>query len=1045
MTTIGEREIHTQKRVITFFQDILDYNYLGDWHHRPNNSNIETELLTDWLKRQGHNDQIISRVLFELNRAATLAGSQTLYGANREVYTLLRYGVKVQPSAGEQHTTVWLIDWEHPSNNDFSIAEEVTVGGKNTKRPDIVLYVNGIALGVLELKRSTVSIAEGIRQNLDNQKQEFIREFFATVQLVMAGNETEGLRYGVIETSEKQWLQWKETGIDPATADNPLFSELGHLCDKARLLEVLRDFIVFDAGVKKICRHNQFFGVKAAQAHVKRREGGIIWHTQGSGKSLTMVWLARWIRENANGRVLIITDRTELDDQIEMVFKGVGEDIYRTKNGADLVRVLSNATEPLICSLVHKFGRSGEMSDRDITTYIDEIQRSRPGSLQSSKEFFVFVDECHRTQSGKLHKAMKTLLPEALFIGFTGTPLLKSDKPMSLETFGRYIHTYKYDEAVGDKVVLDLRYEARDIDQQVTSQRRLDQLFELKTQGLTDVAKAQLKKRWGTMRRVFSSADRLNKIVADIEFDMERYPRLKSGRGNAMLVSDSIYSACRLFELFQRTELAGKCAIVTSYKPTPDAIRGEETGEGLTESLLKNEIYRKMLAAHFNQSEDDAAGKVERFEQEVKGRFVNEPGQMKLLIVVDKLLTGFDAPSATYLYIDKHMQDHGLFQAICRINRLDDEDKEYGYVIDYKDLFRSLEKSITDYTGEAFADYDKEDVAGLLKDRIEQGKERLEETREQIRHLCELVDPPRDQEAYRRFFCAAESGNDVQLEANKQRRVTLYKRVGAFLRAYANLANEMDAAGYSDTETQEFKAEATHYENIRQEVQLASGDYVDLKAYEPAMRSLLDTYIRAEESQTLSAFEDMTLVELIVEQGKAALDLLPESVRNSDTTTAETIENNVRQVIVEKTPENPKYYEEMSEVLDALIRRRRHDAIEYEAYLAKILALAEKIGQSGTQGAYPSEIRSQAQRALFDNIQIPSVSGLQEDDTARRAEIALTLNDTIHSVRRDEWRGHTLKEREIRRAIEKIVLTELGANAVNVDALFEIVKNQDEY
>ena len=1044
MNTVGKKEIRTQKNVIAFFKEELGYNYLGNWHHRQDNSNIEKERLTDWLKRQGYSEQIISRVLFELNKAATLAGSQTLYGANREVYNLLRYGVRVQPSTRNKHDTVWLIDWKNPRNNDFSIAEEVTVTGKNTKRPDIVLYVNGIAVGVLELKRSTVSIAEGIRQNLDNQKPAFIRPFFATVQLLMAGNDAEGLRYGTVETSEKQWLHWKEMETDPDATDNPLLTELGQFCEKKRLLEVLRNFIVFDAGIKKICRHNQFFGVKAAQAHVKRREGGIIWHTQGSGKSLTMVWLARWIRENENARVLIITDRTELDEQIEMVFNGVGEDIYRTKNGADLVQSLSDPTEPLICSLVHKFGRSGEMSDADVETYIDDIQQNHSAALQPSGDFFVFVDECHRTQSGKLHRAMKTLLPEAVFVGFTGTPLLKSDKPRSLETFGRYIHTYKYDEAVADKVVLDLRYEARDIDQQVTSQRRLDQLFELKTQGLTDVAKAQLKKRWGTMRRVFSSTDRLNKIVADIEFDMERYPRLKSGRGNAMLVSDSIYSACRLFELFQRTELAGKCAIVTSYKPTPNSIKGEETGEGLTEKLVKNEIYRKMLAAHFNQSEDEAVGKVELFEQEVKGRFVKEPGQMKLLIVVDKLLTGFDAPSATYLYIDKHMQDHGLFQAICRINRLDDEDKEYGYVIDYKDLFRSLEKSIKDYTGEAFADYDKEDVAGLLKDRIEQGRERLEETYEQIKALCNQVDPPRDQNAYRYFFCAAESGNDAQLEANKLRRVTLYKRIGAFLRAYANLANEMEDAGYSDAEAQQIKAEATYYENLRQEVQLASGDYVDLKAYEPAMRHLLDTYIRAEESQTLSAFEDMTLVELIVEQGDAALDLLPESVRNNETATAETIENNVRQVIVEKIPENPKYYEELSEVLDALICRRRQEAIEYEAYLAEILDLAEKIGQSETQGAYPPEIRSQAQRALFDNI-VPDVSGLQETDKARRAEIALAVDERIHNVRRDDWRGHTLKEREVRRAIEKVVRTELGDNAVDIDALFELVKNQDEY
>ena len=1038
MNTVGQKEIRTQKNVIAFFEQELGYNYLGDWHHRPDNSNIEKALLTDWLKRQGHSDQIISRVLFDLNKAATLAGSQTLYGANREVYDLLRYGVKVLPSAGEQHTTVWLIDWKDPSNNNFGIAEEVTVVGKNTKRPDIVLYVNGIALGVLELKRSTVSIAEGIRQNLDNQQSTFIREFFATVQLVMAGNETEGLRYGVIETKEKQWLRWRE--VDDAS----LFAELGYLCEKARLLEVLRDFIVFDAGTKKICRHNQFFGVKNAQAHVKRREGGIIWHTQGSGKSLTMVWLARWIRENKNARVLIITDRTELDEQIEMVFNGVGEDIYRTKDGPDLVRVLSDPAARLTCSLVQKFGRSGEMSDADVETYINDILRNRSDDFQPSGEFFVFVDECHRTQSGKLHKVMKSLLPEAVFIGFTGTPLLKGDKPLSRETFGQYIHTYKYDEAVADKVVLDLRYEARDIDQQVTSQRRLDQLFELKTQGLTDVAKAQLKKRWGTMRRVFSSADRLNKIVADIEFDMERYPRLKSGRGNAILVSDSIYSACRLFELFQRTDLARKCAIVTSYKPTPDAIKGEETGEGLTERLLKNEIYRKMLAAHFNQSEDEAARKVELFEQQVKGRFVKEPGQMKLLIVVDKLLTGFDAPSATYLYIDKHMQDHGLFQAICRINRLDDEDKEYGYVIDYKDLFRSLEKSIKDYTGEAFANYDEKDVVGLLKDRIEQGRDRLEETREQVKALCDQVEPPRDADAYRRFFCAAESGNDEQLEANKLRRVTLYKRIGAFLRAYANLANEMEDVGYNDAETQQIKTESVHYENLRQEVQLASGDYVDLKAYEPAMRHLLDTYIRAEESQTLSAFEDMTLVELIVEQGNVALDLLPESIRNSEAATAETIENNVRQVIVEKTPENPKYYEEMSGVLDALIHRRRQEAIEYEAYLAEILDLTEKIGQSETQGTYPPEIRSQAQQALFDNI-VPDISGLREIDNARKAQIALALDETIHSVRRDDWRGHTLKEREVRRAIEKVVLTELGDNAIDIDTLFELVKNQDEY
>ena len=490
-------------------------------------------------------------------------------------------------------------------------------------------------------------------------------------------------------------------------------------------MEIVHDFIVFDAGLKKICRHNQYFGVRAAQEHVSNREGGIVWHTQGSGKSLIMVWLAKWIREHVtDGRVLIVTDRTELDEQIEKVFKGVNEDIHRTRSGADLVRVLESGTVWLVASLIHKFGARDEASAGDIEQYVEEIRASLPKGFRAKGEIFVFVDECHRTQSGKLHQAMKALLPEATLIGFTGTPLLKADKARSIEIFGPYIHTYKYDEAVRDGVVLDLRYEARDIDQELTSQAKVDQWFEAKTAGLTDLAKAQLKQRWGTMRRVLSAQDRLQKIVADIVFDMETRDRLKSGRGNALLVSDSIFAACRLYEMFEKTALAGKCAIVTSYEPTPADIKGEETGEGLTEKLRKYDIYRKMLAAHFNQPEDAAMRKVERFEREVEWRFIKQPGQMKLLIVVDKLLTGFDAPPATYLYIDKPMQDHGLFQAICRVNRLDGEDKEYGYVIDYKDLFRSLEQSISDYTGEAFEGYDRDDVAGLLKDRLTQGRER---------------------------------------------------------------------------------------------------------------------------------------------------------------------------------------------------------------------------------------------------------------------------------------------------------------------------------
>ena len=1042
MSELGQPEIVTQGRVIAFFRDSLGYAYLGNWKDRPDNGNLEEGLLSAWLTRQGYSGKVITKVMFELRKAVSLGGSKTLYDANREVYELLRYGVKVQPDVGEHNVTVWLIDWANPVNNDFAIAEEVTVTGENTRRPDLVMYVNGIAMGVLELKRSTVSVGEGIRQSLDSQKKEFIRPFYSTVQLVMAGNETEGLRYGVIETPEKKWLRWKEADSLPAAGDNALLRELGQLWGKERLLEVVHDFIVFDAGIKKVCRHNQYFGVRAAQEHVKQREGGIIWHTQGSGKSLTMVWLAKWIREHVTGaRVLLITDRTELDEQIEGVFLGVSEGIHRTKSGADLVRVLNSSEEWLIASLIHKFGVSDE---GDINAFVKDIQSHLPAGFHARGEIFVFVDECHRTQSGKLHEAMRALLPGAVLIGFTGTPLLKDDKRRSIETFGPYIHAYRYDEAVGDGVVLDLRYEARDIDQNITSQSKIDQWFESKTSGLTYLAKAQLKQRWGTMRGVLSSQDRLQKIVADILLDMETRDRLKSGHGNAILVSSSIYSACRLFEMFQQTDLAGHCAIVTSYKPSPADIKGEETGEGLTEKLRQYGIYRRMLGEHFNEPEDTAMNKIELFEDQVKERFVKQPGQMKLLIVVDKLLTGFDAPPTTYLYIDKQMQDHGLFQAICRVNRLDGEDKEYGYIIDYKDLFKSLEQSIKEYTGEAFAAYDADDVKGLLKDRLQQGRERLEEAREAVIALCEPVEPPRDTVTYLRFFCAIESGNPEQLKRNEPKRLALYRLVAGFLRAYANLANEMHEAGYSEVETQEIRAEVDRYEKVRQEVKLASGDYIDMKMYEPAMRHLLDTYIRAEESEKLSAFDDLTLVQLVAEGGEKAIHVLPDGIRQNHEAVAETIENNVRRLIIDETAVNPKYYEQMSELLDALILQRKQEAIDYKEYLATIVDLTRKVSNPGAQSSYPQSIRSASLRALFDNMDGPAdapVSKGDESTAGWRQAKALALDHAIRSVKKADWRGNRLKEREVRNAIK----SELGDNEGFIDTIFEIVKAQSDY
>jgi len=545
-------------------------------------------------------------------------------------------------------------------------------------------------------------------------------------------------------------------------------------------------------------------------------------------------------------------------------------------------------------------------------------------------------------------------------------------------------------------------------------------------------------------------------LMLNILLDMSTRPRLMDGHGNAMLVAGSIYEACKFYELFAKTELKGKCAIVTSYMPTTADVKGEATGEGETDNLRKYQVYRQMLADWFNKPEDVAAGKAELFEKQAKKRFIEQPGQLKLLIVVDKLLTGFDSPPATYLYIDKKMQDHGLFQAICRVNRLDGEDKPYGYIIDYKDLFKPLEGAVRDYTSGAFDAFDEDDVKGLLKDRLAEARQDLEEAREAIKALCEPVQQPRDSAACMRFFCAVESGNAEQLKANEPRRLKLYKYAAALLRAYAALASELEAAGYTAADVQTIKTEVDHFTKVRDEVRLASGDYIDLKAFEPAMRYLIDTYIRAEESEKISAFDDLSLIQLIVDRGVAAVDALPASIRKNQTAVAETIENNVRRLIVKESPVDPAYYEKLSKLLDALIAQRRQGVIDYKKYLDEIAALTKAATTpGGVLMTYPPAIDTAAKRALYNN--------LGKDGT-----LAVAVDDGIRMSVQDGWRSNPMKLKRVRRAIQSVLTTHAsrlvepddgalhsvppGALGVpegliddTTDKVLELAKNQHEY
>jgi type I restriction enzyme, R subunit len=1016
MNLIVKPERETQNRLIALFRNELKYRYLSDWRERPNNSNMEEEILTDYLKTRDYSAEQISRAIYRLRTEATNP-NRSLYDNNEAIYSLLRYGVPVKIEAGKVTETVHLIDWKRPDKNDFAIAEEVTLRGTLERRPDLVIYVNGLAVGVIELKNSYSSIANGIRQSLSNQDKHFNEWFFTTVQFIFAGNDSEGLRYGSIKTEEKYFLKWKEDEQDNTRFK--LDKYLLKMCRKDRLIELMRDFVLFDGGVKKLPRVHQYVGVKRAQEHVNAYKGGIIWHTQGSGKSIVMVLLARWILENkSKARVLILTDRDELDKQIERVFHDAGETIYRTSSGHDLMQQLGQAKPRLLCSLVHKFGKKG---GDDFDAFIEELKQQPSPAVG---ELFVFVDECHRTQSGKLHKTMKALLPGAVFIGFTGTPLLKKDKSTSLEVFGGYIHTYKFGEAVEDEVVLDLVYEARDIPQRLDSEYQVDAWFEAKTRGLNDWQRAALREQWGTMQKVLSSRSRMERVVQDIVFDFGVKPRLSSERGNAMLVASSIYEAAKYFELFQRTVFKGKCAVVTSYNPQAKDVTLEETGANTqTEKQFLYNTYKALLQDVVVQT---GKTQTETYEDEVKKLFQEQPANMRLLIAVNKLLTGFDAPPCTYLYIDKSMQDHGLFQAICRTNRLDGEDKEFGYIVDYKDLFKKVQGAMSVYTSEL------DDADGgaspevLLQDRLKAGRERLEEAREVIALLCEPVAPPKGELEHIHFFCGnTEIPEDLQ--EREPRRVALYKGTATLVRAFANISDDLPEAGYSNTEIVRLKQKVTDTLKLREIIRQASGETIDLKSYEADMRHLIDTYIQADAARPISDFGETGLVELIVKSGIAdAVNKLPQGIRNNPAAIAETIANNVRSRIIRDQLNDPAFYDKMSALLNEIIADLRAQRINYQEFLKRVAQLAKKL-VAGQEQDTPGQISTRGLRALYSNL-------------GHDQELAIRIDEAVKKVRPADWRTTLAKRLAVKQALWTIL-----QDPDEVERIFRIIERHEEY
>ncbi len=1031
---IGEPERPVQNRLLALFKEKLKYEYLGNYEYRTCNRNIERKLLFDYLMstKKWSGDEA-KRAITKLEKEAYCT-PQNMQEKNEKVYSLLRYGVNVSPDVGTKKITVNLINWEHPDKNQFYIAEEVTINSSTpdsfTKRPDLVIYVNGIALAVIELKRSKVSVHDGIRQTIGNQQENFIRPFFSTVQLLFAGNDSQGLYYGVIDTPEKFWLRWKEPD---ASIPNELDRSVTQWFNKERLLEIIHDFLVFDAGVKKVCRPNQYFAVKAAQPRCEKKEGGVIWEAQGSGKSLIMVWLAEWIHENIdNSRVVIITDREELDEQISDGFKDTGENIARAKSGAGLIGMLNEEAPWLLCTLIHKFGKknvegkgdmAGVKSEIPLEKYLEDIVAQLPQGFKAKGNIFVFIDECHRTQGGYLHEAMKTIMgKDVMMIGFTGTPLLHTQKKDTWQTFGPLIHAYRFNEAVEDGVILDLRYESRKVDQFLGNKDKIDAWFEKKTKGLNKVAAARLKGRWATMQNIFSSRQRIDAVVGDICLDMDTTPMLVNRRGNAILVADSIYQACRYWDAFQKTALKGHCAVITSFEAKADDINMASSGENESEDEYKYRIYKEMTDGHKS---------VSAFEAYAKKEFIDHPKNMRLLIVVDKLLTGFDAPSACVLYIDKHMENHNLFQAICRVNRVDGDDKEYGYIVDYQNLFECISGAIGDYTsdGAALSGYDKEDIVGYIKEKNKACRKDLEEAKEQVDALLELVHP-QTREGFFRYFVyddnAPEEEMDKQLDDNAEKRSKLYKYVRRYLNCYANLANSLEDMGYSEAERKEYAECARKYDALKREIELRSNDHIDMRRYEPDMRQVLDLYVKAEDSEVIAKLDDTSFLDIVAAQNEEQLNDLPDELKDEyGRASAETVEANLREVIRKDSPFNPAYYGKLSIILQELIDKRKKEMLDYEEYMKELIELVKK-ARGKSANSYPESIKTPGMRALYDNLG-------QNEYLAIRAHEVIRENAIVG------FRDNRLKQRKLIKALAKLLGDEMAQK------IYDIIKLHDEY
>ena len=918
-----------------------------------------------------------------------------LISTNEKIYDLLTLGKSYQENmvdGTKRSFDIKYIDFEHPENNDFYVTEEFSVlrmNGKDYARPDIVLFVNGIPLAVIECKDASVPIIQAISQNIRNQKPDYIPQLFKFIQIVMAANKNE-TKYATCGTPDKFWSTWNEQYVEKQNEllDKTVIGrqitkqdrDIISLFEKERFLELIKDFIIFEAGTKKICRYQQYFAVKAMLERIKHdKKGGVVWHTQGSGKSITMVYITKKLMEDKeiqNPQVVIVTDRVDLDKQIHKTFNRIGVEAARATTGNNLTDLIKDEKVRVITTVVNKF---------------ETVVKS--GVSVDAPNTFILVDEGHRTQYGEINRRMQEVFKGAIYISFTGTPIMKRDRNI-FDKFGGLIHKYSLDDALKDKAIVPLIYEGKMVDQEV-SKEAIDMRLDILTRNLTEEQKTDVMKKWSRFEKVASSEQRLELIAWDIA---KNYNETLKGTGfNAMLACNKKIEAVKYYNIFKDEFPELEVAVVIS---PPDMREGEGSIDEDTNDIVKK-FYINALSNYKNEEE---------YEETIKSKFIN--GDIDILIVVDKLLTGFDAPKASTLYLDKQIKEHNLLQAIARVNRLCDG-KDYGYIVDYRGLLGELDKALTMYQEAGLEEFNEEDIKSSVY-YIDTEINNMFEAYEKLKEIFKDIKNKNDLEEY-----------EVLLEDEKIRK-DFYDKLCKF-GSMLGIILPSDQAYYKvgKEKISELRKALAFYQKLRATVKLRYSETIDHKEYEAKMQKLLDNYVVAKEMMRITEPVDITDAENFDKE----LEKM-----GTDRGKADTIRTRLTRTISEKSKEDPAYYKKFSTRIEETIEAYRNRRITDSEYLQKMQDIKEDFRKGNSGIVYPSNITTENSRAFYGVIYDKLIPIMKENANIEEiGEIALTIQREIESKIKRDWHYNTDIHNEIAQAIDDTIFIYATRKNINLD------------